>query len=272
MPVRSSRPGRLWASTRSPPRSRPLRSKHRSPSDDLGCVLLDGSGHVPGMLEMIRGSGPSTMAVFLPAELVIGVARQLVISGTVEHGWLGVETSNAAPTTTHTHGAVVTAVGGQPTAPGWTRSPATVRPRTRGSVPGDIITAIDGSRVQSTAELRSRLYADPPGSSLSLTIQRGLVHPDDVGGPGRRRTPLHREMTPRRSMTAWHRQNQGIRETRSSHLLGDLMNMLGTNAPNQWEMTRSFALNVATGGAPRPTSSPSRGSGSSSWPGWQSSM
>ncbi len=31
-------------------------------------------------------------------------------------------------------------------------------------------------------------------------------------------------------------------------LLGDLMNMLGTNAPNQWEMTRSFAVNVATGG------------------------
>jgi len=33
-------------------------------------------------------------------------------------------------------------------------------------------------------------------------------------------------------------------------LLGDLMNMLGTNAPNQWEMTRSFAVNVATGGNP----------------------
>src|SRR3984893_17231493 len=33
-------------------------------------------------------------------------------------------------------------------------------------------------------------------------------------------------------------------------LLGDLMNMLGTNAPDQWEMTRSFALNVATGGNP----------------------
>jgi putative hydrolase len=31
-------------------------------------------------------------------------------------------------------------------------------------------------------------------------------------------------------------------------LLGDLMKMLGTNAPDQWEMTRSFALNVATGG------------------------
>jgi putative hydrolase len=33
-------------------------------------------------------------------------------------------------------------------------------------------------------------------------------------------------------------------------LLGDLMNMLGSTASNQWEMTRSFALNVATGGTP----------------------
>jgi putative hydrolase len=39
-------------------------------------------------------------------------------------------------------------------------------------------------------------------------------------------------------------------------LLGDLMNMLGTNAPNQWEMTRSFALNVATGGDPEPNVEP----------------
>jgi len=31
-------------------------------------------------------------------------------------------------------------------------------------------------------------------------------------------------------------------------LLGDLMNMLGTSGPNQWEMTRSFAQSVATGG------------------------
>ena len=39
-------------------------------------------------------------------------------------------------------------------------------------------------------------------------------------------------------------------------LLGDLMNMLGTNAPNQWEMTRSFALNVATGGEAEPNVEP----------------
>jgi putative hydrolase len=39
-------------------------------------------------------------------------------------------------------------------------------------------------------------------------------------------------------------------------LLGDLMNMLGTNAPDQWEMTRSFALNVATGGTAEPNVEP----------------
>ena len=39
-------------------------------------------------------------------------------------------------------------------------------------------------------------------------------------------------------------------------LLGDLMNMLGTNGPDQWEMTRSFALNVATGGEAEPNVEP----------------
>jgi putative hydrolase len=39
-------------------------------------------------------------------------------------------------------------------------------------------------------------------------------------------------------------------------LLGDLMNMLGTSAPDQWEMTRSFALNVATGGTAEPNVEP----------------
>ena len=50
-------------------------------------------------------------------------------------------------------------------------------------------------------------------------------------------------------------------------LLGDLMNMLGSTAPDQWEMTRSFALNVATGGTAEPN-----GSGSSSSRGLPSSM
>jgi putative serine protease PepD len=141
--------------------------------DDLGCALLDSSGHVSGMLEMTRGSGASTMAVFLPSELVLGVARQLVTSGTVEHGWLGIQSSDADATTT-SGGTVVTAASaadGARVDSVETGSPAAAA----GLAPGDIITGIDGNQVHSTAELRSRLYPDPPGSSLSVTFERGGI-------------------------------------------------------------------------------------------------
>jgi putative hydrolase len=41
-------------------------------------------------------------------------------------------------------------------------------------------------------------------------------------------------------------------------LLGDMMNMLGSNGPDTWETTRSFALNVATGGTPEANVEPVR--------------
>jgi len=41
-------------------------------------------------------------------------------------------------------------------------------------------------------------------------------------------------------------------------LLGDLMNMLGSNGPDSWEMTKAFALNVATGGTPESNVDPLR--------------
>jgi len=139
---------------------------------DLGSVLLDSSGHVSGMLQMTTGSGASTMAVFLPAELVVGVARQLVTSGTVEHGWLGVQSGEAEPTTRPSQGAVVTA--SSPTEGARLEAVDSASPAAAaGLAPGDIITAIDGDQVQSTAELRARLYPDPPGSSLWITYERG---------------------------------------------------------------------------------------------------
>jgi putative hydrolase len=39
-------------------------------------------------------------------------------------------------------------------------------------------------------------------------------------------------------------------------LLGDLINMLGSQGPDTWEMTRAFALNVATGGVAEPNVEP----------------
>ncbi|HEY4947444.1 MAG TPA: PDZ domain-containing protein, partial [Acidimicrobiales bacterium] len=114
------------------------------------------------------------------AELVLGVVRQLVSSGAVDHGWLGVsggrgDAATSAPTLT----ATTTSSPASPVAPSPTpdgalvssvdsSSPAAIG----GLLPGDVIVGIDGHQVHSTAELRTRLYPDPPGTALDVTYQR----------------------------------------------------------------------------------------------------
>jgi S1-C subfamily serine protease len=138
---------------------------------DLGCALLDDSGHVSGMLEMTEGAGRSTMAFFLPGQLVLDVARQLVTSGTVEHGWLGVDIATAPATKPTSKGTLVTSSTGDGALVTYVEdaSPAA----SAGLAPGDMIVAIDGDAVHSTAELRSMLYAEPPGSWVSITFEDG---------------------------------------------------------------------------------------------------
>jgi S1-C subfamily serine protease len=138
---------------------------------DLGCALLDDSGHVAGMLERVQGHGASTTADFLPAQLVLGVTLQLVASGTVDHGWMGIEVSDAESAVPPSDGDVVTstsAVDGARVDLVDADGPAAPA----GLMEGDVITAIDGYRVLSTAELRTRLYADPPGMDLTVTYER----------------------------------------------------------------------------------------------------
>jgi len=130
---------------------------------DIGCPLLDSTGHVTGMLEKVAQTGVPTMSVFLPAELVLGVARQLVSWGTMNHGWFGVTTSDHLSTNAAAvpDGATLVSIdAGSPAAGG-------------GLQPGDVITRIDGEVVRSEADLRTRLYADPPGTTLAVDFERG---------------------------------------------------------------------------------------------------
>ena len=142
--------------------------------DDLGCPLLDRAGHVSGLLEKTVEDGSSTISVFLPAELVLGVAQQLVTSGAVVHGWFGVHTSDAfSVTTTSAHSgapATPTAVGARLDSVD-TGSPAAIGDM----APGDIITGIGGFPVQSSAELQTRLYPDRPGTTVQVAFTRGAA-------------------------------------------------------------------------------------------------
>src|SRR5664280_331869 len=60
------------------------------------------------------------------------------------------------------------------------------------AVDGDVIVAIDGYQVHSTAELRTRLYPDPPGTALDVTFQRAgstlttsvVLGDNDTDAPG----------------------------------------------------------------------------------------
>ena len=105
---------------------------------------------------------------------------------------MGVETTDADPTTLTPSGTVVTsasATDGARLVAVDDDSPAAYA----GFEPGDIITGVDGHQVHSTAELRSRIYADPAGTDLAITFERGgatmttsviLAEPDgdDSGG------------------------------------------------------------------------------------------
>ncbi|MGB7051629.1 MAG: PDZ domain-containing protein [Acidimicrobiales bacterium] len=141
-------------------------------ADDLGCPLVDDQGHVVGMLEYTTRLGTSKVAVFLPGALVAGVARQLVASGEVDHGWLGVE--GPASAATPASSALVTTPASALQSSGALLgavvkdSPAALA----GLAAGDVVMAVDGAPVHSMSELMTRLYPDPPGMSVEVTFER----------------------------------------------------------------------------------------------------
>ena len=140
--------------------------------DDLGSPLLDASGEVAGLLESVSTSGTITTSVFLPAEVVLGVVHQIVASGSVDHGWFGIEgDADDATATTSTlteTTASPSATDGAPVAAVETGSPAAES----GLEAGDLVIALDGDQVHSMAEFRARLYAEPPGTALEVTFER----------------------------------------------------------------------------------------------------
>jgi S1-C subfamily serine protease len=137
---------------------------------DAGCALIDHAGDVTGIMDTTTTMGGRRVSVFLPADLVVGVATQLIASGSVQHGWLGVDASDVTTSTSSpgTSTATTAATGGakvETVQPDGAAARAGIRV-------GDSIVDIDGRPVRSLAELRTRLYAEPPGATVTVTYQR----------------------------------------------------------------------------------------------------
>ena len=119
-----------------------------------GGAVVDRAGRVIGIASAnVDGGDGTSVGYATPIWVASAVAEQLVESGKVVRGWLGIEGATR-------DGALVHRV-----APG---SPAAVA----GLAPGDVITGIDDVRVASMSALVARLRTLAPGDGVRLEVRR----------------------------------------------------------------------------------------------------
>ncbi|HET7490143.1 MAG TPA: trypsin-like peptidase domain-containing protein [Acidimicrobiales bacterium] len=122
-----------------------------------GAPLVDGSGAVVGITTGVSIEGGDGVGFAVPIEWARAVADQLVDTGQVVRAWMGVEGNDGQAA----GGAVITLVRDA--------SPAGAA----GLAADDVITAVDGTPVQSMGALRILLRARRPGEAVRLTVRRG---------------------------------------------------------------------------------------------------
>lgn len=122
-----------------------------------GGPLLDASGQVLGLNDQIQtSSGDSSGVGFAtPGNTDVQIANTIIAGRKVQHSYVGVElNANSGG------GAGVTLVeSGSPAA-------------SAGLHPGDLVTAIDGKRVVSTAAFIATVSNYAPGKTITLTLKR----------------------------------------------------------------------------------------------------
>ena len=133
-----------------------------------GGPLLDADGLVVGVNAQIKSEsgGNDGVGFAIPSNTVRSVVNQLLATGKVEHAYLGIKMLETAD------GLMVTEVKNGTPADDAGLEAATVQTVDGQQVPtgGDVIVAIDGVSVATSAELQSAIDAKKPGDSVTLTI------------------------------------------------------------------------------------------------------
>jgi putative serine protease PepD len=136
-----------------------------------GGPLLDGQGRVIGVNAQIESEsgGNDGVGFAIPSDTVRSIANQLIASGEVDHAYLGVtiqEVSDGVAVTEVQSGTPADEAGLK-AATGTTTVDGQVVPSG-----GDVIVAIDGDPVTTSAELQSAIDAKQPGDTITLTVER----------------------------------------------------------------------------------------------------
>jgi S1-C subfamily serine protease len=120
----------------------------------LGSVLMDADGKIEGIVTATNKTG----ALATPSWLAAPVVAQLMSTGAVSHGWLGI--SGATASVGARKGVRVTALEAHSAAVD------------AGLHKDDVIVALNGLPVTSVGALRSRLYVQKPGAHVAITVLR----------------------------------------------------------------------------------------------------
>jgi len=133
-----------------------------------GGALVNLKGELVGINTAILGPAGGNVGIgfAVPANLVRTIMRELIQSGQVKRGMIGIRPQDLTPDIAsslglqQTEGAVVAQVA---------EDSAAAR---AGIAPGDVITKVDGAPIHSVADLRRRMDLARLGQTLNLTIIR----------------------------------------------------------------------------------------------------
>ncbi|MGO9963205.1 MAG: S1C family serine protease [Acidimicrobiales bacterium] len=126
---------------------------------EAGGVVLDGAGRLIGMITSVSGQ---TM-VATPGWLAAIVSQDLITSGRVVHGWLGITGQTTSLSATATAVQVISVAAGGAAARAGVR-------------PGDLIEAVDSKPVRTMSDIVAALYPLPPDEAVVLgVVRRGHV-------------------------------------------------------------------------------------------------
>ena len=137
-----------------------------------GGPLLDARGRVVGVNAQIESDsgGNDGIGFAIPSNTVRSIVSQLVEDGSVEHAYLGIQMVAVDD------GVAVTDVrSGTPAEDAGLHASTGTKTVDGVEVPtgGDVIVAVDGDPVTSSAQLQSAVDAKQPGDTMRLTVERG---------------------------------------------------------------------------------------------------
>jgi len=133
-----------------------------------GGALVDASGRLIGINTAILSPSGGSLGIgfAIPVGLAIDVMKELVSSGRVARGWIGIQAQDLVP---KPGGALGARPGGGAVVTGVLRGGPADR---AGLKPGDVVVAVNGMRVEDLVSLVTAVAAIKPGARGELTVLR----------------------------------------------------------------------------------------------------